>query len=94
MLYQVIVIGIKKDRTAYNVGNTEEEMKSMTVKQLKKKIADKYPTTKAVEMRLIFTNKQLEDSYGLGHYGIQNQSIIMQVLILPGGHDWLIMTSQ
>lgn len=50
MLYQVIVIGIKKDRTAYNVGNTEEEMKSMTVKQLKEKIADKYPTTKGMEV--------------------------------------------
>uniref|UniRef100_A0A8C7G4C7 Ubiquitin-like domain-containing protein n=1 Tax=Oncorhynchus kisutch TaxID=8019 RepID=A0A8C7G4C7_ONCKI len=36
-------------------------------------------------LRLIFTNKQLEDSSVLSSYGIQNQSVIQLVMRVPGG---------
>uniref|UniRef100_A0AAZ3Q9C5 Ubiquitin-like domain-containing protein n=1 Tax=Oncorhynchus tshawytscha TaxID=74940 RepID=A0AAZ3Q9C5_ONCTS len=36
-------------------------------------------------MRLIFTDKQLEDPCLLSSYGIQSQSVIQIVLRVPGG---------
>lgn len=67
--------------------NTEEQMKSMTVRQLKEKILPKLPESAGVEhLRLIFTDKPLEeDSSLLADYGVQHLSSIHMVVKVPGG---------
>ncbi|XP_042183106.1 uncharacterized protein zgc:194655 [Oncorhynchus tshawytscha] len=87
-IYQVIVIGFRGEKMVIDVSNTEEQMNSMTVLQLKNKISERLPGNSGDNLetlRLIFTNKQLEDSSVLSSYGIQNQSVIQLVMRVPGG---------
>ncbi|TWW63019.1 hypothetical protein D4764_03G0000270 [Takifugu flavidus] len=86
-IYQVLVCGIRGEKKTIDLCNTEEQMKSMTVKQLREKIAEKIPeTADETAIRLIFTDKMLElDSDLLSTYGIQHMSIIQMVMRLPGG---------
>ena len=42
-LYQVIVIGLNGENMTINLCNTEEQMKAVTVLQLKEKIAARLP---------------------------------------------------
>lgn len=67
--------------------NTEEQMQSMTVLQLKEKIAERLPTGASLEtLRLIFADKMLDgDSTRLSEYGIQQQSNIHMVIKVPRG---------
>ena len=44
-IYQVLVQGYRGEKKTIDLCNTEEQMKSMTVKQLKEKIAQKFPET-------------------------------------------------
>ncbi|XP_048827011.1 ubiquitin-40S ribosomal protein S27a-like [Brienomyrus brachyistius] len=86
--YQVMINGIKGEKITVDVGNSEDQMKNMTVLELKKKIALKLPGTADDDLsslRLIFTDKQLEDSCQLSSYGIQDKSVIQLVIRLPGG---------
>ncbi|XP_034146492.1 uncharacterized protein zgc:194655 [Esox lucius] len=87
-IYQVTVIGFRGEKMVIDLSNTEEQMKSMTVLQLKKKISERLPGNSGEDLetlRLIFTNKQLEDSSTLSSYAIQHQSIIQLVMRVPGG---------
>lgn len=43
-IYQVVVVGFKGEKVTIDLCNTEEQMRSMTVKQLKVKIAEGLPT--------------------------------------------------
>ncbi|KAJ8261588.1 hypothetical protein GJAV_G00156030 [Gymnothorax javanicus] len=86
--YQLIVNGLKGEKMSVDVGNSEEEMNSLTVLQLKKRIAEKMPGKSGDsldDLRLIFTHHQLDDESRLSKYGIQDKSIIQLVLKLPGG---------
>lgn len=67
--------------------NTEEQMQSMTVRQLKDKIMQKLPgNTDSAAIRLIFADKELnEDSQKLSEYGVQHMSVLLLVLRVPGG---------
>lgn len=53
-IYQVVVHGIRGEKKTIDLCNTEEQMKSMTVKQLKEKIADKLPGTAGMSLVLHF----------------------------------------
>lgn len=44
-IYQVVVHGIRGEKKTIDLCNTEEQMKSLTVKQLREKIADRIPET-------------------------------------------------
>ncbi|XP_038851436.1 uncharacterized protein zgc:194655 [Salvelinus namaycush] len=87
-IYQVTVIGFRGEKMVIDVSNTEEQMNSTIVLQLKNKISERLPGNSGDNLetlRLIFTNKQLEDSSVLSSYGIQNQSVIQLVMRVPGG---------
>ncbi|XP_042258202.1 uncharacterized protein zgc:194655 [Thunnus albacares] len=88
-LYQVVVHGLRGEKMVIDLCNTEEQMQSMTVLQLKEKIAERLPgsTGESLDtLRLIFTNKSLEgDSKLLSEYGIQHKSVIQMVIRVPGG---------
>ncbi|KAJ8008443.1 hypothetical protein DPEC_G00104880 [Dallia pectoralis] len=87
-IYQVTVIGFRGEKMVIDLCNTEEQMNIMTVLQLKKNISERLPGNSGEDLetlRLIFTNKQLEDSSTLSSYGVQHQSIIQLVMRVPGG---------
>ncbi|XP_034713183.1 uncharacterized protein zgc:194655 [Etheostoma cragini] len=86
-IYQVIVHGLRGDKMMIDLCNTDEQFKSMTVLQLKKKIAEKLPESAGEEaLRLIFTDKMLDgDSEPLTGFGIQHLSVIQMVVRVPGG---------
>lgn len=44
-IYQVVVHGLRGEKLIVDLCNTEEQMQSMTVLQLKQKIAQKLPDT-------------------------------------------------
>uniref|UniRef100_A0A671UXE1 Ubiquitin-like domain-containing protein n=1 Tax=Sparus aurata TaxID=8175 RepID=A0A671UXE1_SPAAU len=86
-IYQVVVHGVRGEKLMIDLCNTEEQMKSMTVRQLKDKIAEKLPGGAGNDsLRLIFTDKMLDgDSDLLSGYGIQHMSVIHVVMKVPGG---------
>lgn len=44
-IYQVVLHGMRGEKKTIDLCNTAEQMKSMTVKQLKEKIAERFPET-------------------------------------------------
>ncbi|MED6294573.1 hypothetical protein CHARACLAT_022443 [Characodon lateralis] len=86
-IYQVMVHGLRGEKMMIDLCNTEEQMKKMTVLQLKEKIAERLPQTAGEDnLRLIFTDKNLEgDNSLLSEYGIQHMSVIQLVIKVPGG---------
>ncbi|XP_069375232.1 uncharacterized protein [Paralichthys olivaceus] len=86
-IFQVVVIGFKGEKLIIDLCNTDEQMQSMTVLQLKEKILQKLPHNAEEEsVRLIFTNLMLDGDYELlSKFGIQHMSEIQMVLKVPGG---------
>ncbi|KPP67365.1 Ubiquitin-like protein-like [Scleropages formosus] len=87
-IYQVIVNGLKGEKISIDLGHSEEEMNNLIVLELKKKIAAKLPGNSGddvTRIRLVFTDKMLDDSNTLSSYGIQDKSVIQMVIQLPGG---------
>ncbi|TKS92941.1 hypothetical protein D9C73_027072 [Collichthys lucidus] len=86
-IYQVVVIGLRGEKMTVDLCNTEEQFKSMTVEQLRRKIEEKLPMDAGNDaVRLIFTDKGLDDnSKLLSDYGIQHMSVIQLVIRVPGG---------
>ncbi|XP_072232384.1 ubiquitin-like protein NEDD8 [Leuresthes tenuis] len=86
-IYQVEVYGLRGEKMLIDLCNTEEQMKTMTVLQLKEKIVQRLPDGAGMdELRLIFTDKMLDgDSSLLSEYGIQSMSVIHMVIKVPGG---------
>ncbi|XP_068164445.1 uncharacterized protein zgc:194655 [Antennarius striatus] len=86
-LYQVIVYGLMGDKISVDLCNTQEEMSSLTVLQLKEKILNAETVLKGqLSLRLIFADKNLDDDKKLlSSYGIQHLSVIQVVVKLPGG---------
>ncbi|XP_029941823.1 NEDD8-like isoform X1 [Salarias fasciatus] len=86
-IYQVMVHGLRDEKLLIDLCNTEEQMKSMTVLQLKEKISEKLPDNAGEDaLRLVFTDKPLdEDHKPLSEYGIQHMSVIHMILKVPGG---------
>uniref|UniRef100_A0A8C5EWH5 Ubiquitin-like domain-containing protein n=1 Tax=Gouania willdenowi TaxID=441366 RepID=A0A8C5EWH5_GOUWI len=86
-IYQVEVYGLRGEKMVVDLCNTEEQMKSMTVLQLKEKILERLPEAAGEEsLRLVFTDKMLDgDTTLLTSYGVQHMSVIHMVLKVPGG---------
>ncbi|XP_041842001.1 uncharacterized protein LOC121640354 isoform X1 [Melanotaenia boesemani] len=91
-VYQVLVYGLRGERMMIDLCNTEEQMKQMTVLQLKEKVAQRLPEGTGIEtLRLIFTNKMLnENSALLSTYGIQHLSVIHMVVKVPKVYQVLV----
>uniref|UniRef100_A0A3B3Z8I8 Ubiquitin-like domain-containing protein n=1 Tax=Periophthalmus magnuspinnatus TaxID=409849 RepID=A0A3B3Z8I8_9GOBI len=68
-----------------DVCQTEEQFRSLTVRDLKTKIRQQLDWTSDYDFRLIFQCETLEDDHLLSHYGIRHLSTIQAVLILLGG---------
>ncbi|XP_034020497.1 uncharacterized protein zgc:194655 [Thalassophryne amazonica] len=86
-IYQVVVLGLKGEKMTIDLCNTEEQMKNMTVLQLKEKITQRLPGNAGEEtLRLIFSDRMLEgDTTTLSSYGIQHMSLILVAVKVPGG---------
>ncbi|XP_072315099.1 uncharacterized protein [Eucyclogobius newberryi] len=86
-LYQVLVTGFKGERMTVDLCNTDEQMRSMTVLQLKNKIVTKLPpNTEPDRLSLIFADERLDvETKLLTDYGIQHLSVIQLVLQVDGG---------
>uniref|UniRef100_A0A8C6UCX7 Ubiquitin-like domain-containing protein n=1 Tax=Neogobius melanostomus TaxID=47308 RepID=A0A8C6UCX7_9GOBI len=86
-LFQVVVTGFKGERMTVDLCNTDEQMKSMTVLQLKNKIATRLPpNTEPDRISLIFADERLDvETKLLTDYGIQHMSVIQIVLQVDGG---------
>ncbi|CAL8385498.1 unnamed protein product [Arctogadus glacialis] len=88
-VYQVIVNGFNGEEMAIDLCNTEEQMKAMTVLQLKNKLRERLPGRAGESgdnIRLIFTTKGLDDDERtLVSYGVQHKSAIQMVIKVPGG---------
>ncbi|XP_069575059.1 NEDD8 [Brachyistius frenatus] len=86
-IYQVVVNGLRGEKIMIDLCNTEEQMNSMTVKQLRENMAQKLPENIGEgNVRLIFTDKVLDENEKLlSHYGIQHMSVLHMVMKVPGG---------
>ncbi|XP_068584461.1 uncharacterized protein zgc:194655 [Cebidichthys violaceus] len=86
-IYQVVVHGLRGEKMMIDLCNTDEQFKSLTVLQLKEKIAERLPETAGEEaLRLIFTDKMLDgNELLLSEFGIQHMSVIHMVVKVPGG---------
>uniref|UniRef100_A0A3Q3H1Z8 Ubiquitin-40S ribosomal protein S27a-like n=1 Tax=Labrus bergylta TaxID=56723 RepID=A0A3Q3H1Z8_9LABR len=85
------------ERWFFHLCDTEEQLKSITVLQLKQKIAEKIDDPLARGrpdgFRLTFKDEVLVDNKLLSDYGIVNMSVVMVILRLVGGggggpHTW------
>ncbi|CAL1590814.1 unnamed protein product [Knipowitschia caucasica] len=88
-LYQVTVVGFKGERVTVDLCNTEEQMSSMTVEQLKTKVVAKLKiNTELSRISLIFADERLDDdSKLLKDYGVQHMSVVQLVLQVDGGRQ-------
>ncbi|XP_059211259.1 ubiquitin-ribosomal protein eL40 fusion protein-like [Centropristis striata] len=83
MKFQLNVVGPTGNDKIVNLCDTEEEMKLFTVEQLKTEITEQLDIDE--DIRMVYGNKQLEESSLLISYGIQHLSTIHTVVKLPGG---------
>uniref|UniRef100_A0A3B4WQ10 Ubiquitin-like domain-containing protein n=1 Tax=Seriola lalandi dorsalis TaxID=1841481 RepID=A0A3B4WQ10_SERLL len=82
----VIMQGLSGETKTIDLCDTDEQMQRMTVKQLRGKIAEKIPGQGADDLRMIFTNKRLDDDSALlSSHGIVHRSVIQLVILVPGG---------
>uniref|UniRef100_A0A8C5C578 Ubiquitin-like domain-containing protein n=1 Tax=Gadus morhua TaxID=8049 RepID=A0A8C5C578_GADMO len=83
-IYLFIVIGMNRENMTINLCDTEEQMKAMTLLQLKKKICKRLPgrTGNSIDnIRLIYaTSVLLDDEMTLASYGVQHKSVIHMVI--------------
>lgn len=87
-IYHVTVIGMQGERKVIDVSSSEEEFNNTTVAEFKKKLAEKLPqeASDPSALRLLYTNKQLNDTDKFSDHGIKEKAIICIILRLPGGH--------
>ncbi|KAJ3585125.1 hypothetical protein NHX12_013847 [Muraenolepis orangiensis] len=83
---QVIVIGFNGEKMRVDLCDTDDQMKAMTLLQLKTKIVERLRGTAGLEnLRLIFEGKQLvNDEATLVSFGIQQECTIHLTERLPG----------
>eukprot|EP00118_Oscarella_pearsei_P003250 m.13569 g.13569 ORF g.13569 m.13569 type:complete len:113 (+) comp25039_c0_seq1:278-616(+) len=88
--YNVFVVGYEASNATIPVSRSFEAFGKTTIKDLKKKIHEKFPEVEPEAQRLLFAGKQLEEKregkeMTLSSYDIQNHSTIHLVVRLPGG---------
>lgn len=87
-IYQVMVVGIKGEKKTIDVASSEEDFNKTTILELKKKVAEKLPGQAGDDpssLRLLYTDKQLEDNDTFLDHQIKDRSTLFMVLRLPGG---------
>ncbi|KAL6118509.1 uncharacterized protein ACO6RY_03297 [Pungitius sinensis] len=83
MTIKLKVNGPTGRETIVTLCDSEEEMKKITAKQLKKIIARELGTDD--EFKMVHRSVELEDSSLLWSHGIRHMSTVHTVLMLPGG---------
>uniref|UniRef100_A0A672GH60 Ubiquitin-like domain-containing protein n=1 Tax=Salarias fasciatus TaxID=181472 RepID=A0A672GH60_SALFA len=86
--YIVIVYGVNKEKMTIDVCDAENELKKVTLNQLKQKIARRLPgngESAMTDMKLIFAGERLEGDKPLSEYGLVHRSTIQLVMTLDGG---------
>uniref|UniRef100_A0A672Z9X8 Ubiquitin-like domain-containing protein n=1 Tax=Sphaeramia orbicularis TaxID=375764 RepID=A0A672Z9X8_9TELE len=89
MVIQVRVIGPAKREILVDVCDNQEQMKKVTVLELRKKIIDRLGISQDSDLRLVFTTETLEDCRLLVSCGIQHMSTVHTLLRQPGGQQQL-----
>ncbi|KAG7241580.1 hypothetical protein INR49_025500 [Caranx melampygus] len=86
-MIEVRVLGVRGETKSIDLCNTEEQFKSMTVRQLKEKIAQWQPDyADWKDLRLFSHGQNLDqDSRLLCEYGVQHKSVIYIILKVRGG---------
>ncbi|KAK2913505.1 hypothetical protein Q8A67_001904 [Cirrhinus molitorella] len=87
-IFQIIVVGIKGEKKTVDVATSEEEFNKTTILEFKKKVAEKLPGQAGNDLsslRLLYTDKQLEDNDTFLDHQIKDRSTLFMVLRLPGG---------
>ncbi|CAN9509613.1 unnamed protein product [Ophioblennius macclurei] len=88
MKYHVKVYGLRSEGLLIDLCDTEEQMKSMTVWQLKEKIFQRLPEYRhdGDHLKMLFRGEVLdEDEKPLSEYGVQHKSAIHVILRVPEG---------
>lgn len=80
----VVLRGYRDKEIVIDVCNTEEELKKITVQQLKDKIQEALQIN--LNFGLTFSGIKLKDGSYLSTYGIRNMSYIELTQVLPGGN--------
>ncbi|ROL45556.1 Ubiquitin carboxyl-terminal hydrolase 64E [Anabarilius grahami] len=86
-IYQIMVVGIKGEKKTVDVATSEEEFNKTTILEFKKKVAEKLPGQAGDDpssLRLLYTDKQLEDNDTFLDHQIKDRSTLFVVLRLPG----------
>ncbi|KAA0723041.1 hypothetical protein E1301_Tti005159 [Triplophysa tibetana] len=87
-IFQIEVVGLQGERKTVDVAHSQEEFNNTTVLQFKKKLAEKLPGQAGDDvssLRLLYTDKQLEDQDKFSDHQIEDRSTFFVVLRLPGG---------
>ncbi|KAJ0001216.1 hypothetical protein NQD34_006236, partial [Periophthalmus magnuspinnatus] len=85
-VYQVKVNNPRGEMQIVDVCQTEEQFRSLTVRDLKTKIRQQLDWTSGTILCIhLVCFDRLEDDHLLSHYGIQHLSIIQIVLLVDGG---------
>ncbi|XDV18908.1 hypothetical protein PO909_024506 [Leuciscus waleckii] len=82
-IYQIMVVGIKGEKKTVDVATTEEDFNKMTILAFKKKVAEKLPGQAGDDpssLRLLYTDKQLEDNDTFLDHQIKDRSTLFMVL--------------
>ncbi|KAK5858701.1 hypothetical protein PBY51_002822 [Eleginops maclovinus] len=83
MTIQLRVNGPRGEEKVIDVCENEEDLKKMTVKQLRDKIARELEING--DIRMVYRTEPLDESSLLLSYGIRHMSTIHTLLMLPGG---------
>jgi hypothetical protein len=85
-MFQLTIHGFGGDKHIIDICTDESSFCKMTITDVKNKFVKE--TGMPVEpetIRFLFAGKQLENQMTLSYYNIQNKSVIMTVVRLPGG---------
>ena len=85
-MFQLTIHGFGGDKHIIDICSNESSFSQMTIMEVKNKFINE--TGMAVQpdtLRFLFAGKQLENQMTLQHYNVENKSVLMTVIRLPGG---------
>ena len=85
-MFQLYIYGFNSEKHLIDIDTDKALFDSMKVADLKKKFLNDTALPGSVEnLRFLFAGKQLENERTIEFYKIQNRSVIMTIIRLPGG---------